>query len=37
MYAVWIGVVAMPYPLYLWFSRLKQHRSDERATIDGKL
>lgn len=28
VYAIWIGVVVMVYPLCLWFSRLKQRRSD---------
>jgi uncharacterized membrane protein len=28
VYAVWIAVVAMMYPLCLWFARLKQRRSD---------
>jgi len=28
VYAVWIAVVVMVYPLCLWFSRLKQRRTD---------
>jgi uncharacterized membrane protein len=28
VYVVWIAVVALLYPLCLWFSRLKQRRSD---------
>jgi uncharacterized membrane protein len=28
VYAVWIAVVAMLYPLCLWFARLKERRSD---------
>jgi uncharacterized membrane protein len=28
VYAVWIGVVSMLYPLCLWFARLKERRSD---------
>jgi hypothetical protein len=28
VYAVWVAVVAMMYPLCLWFARLKERRSD---------
>ncbi len=28
VYAVWVAVVAMLYPLCLWFARLKERRSD---------
>ena len=28
VYAVWIGVVALLYPLCLWFSRVKERRDD---------
>ena len=28
VYAVWIGVVALLYPLCLWFARLKERRND---------
>lgn len=28
VYAIWIGVVAMLYPLCLWFARLKERRGD---------
>lgn len=28
VYAVWVAVVAMMYPLCLWFARLKQRRQD---------
>jgi len=28
VYAVWISVVVMLYPLCLWFARLKERRSD---------
>lgn len=28
VYALWVGVVAMLYPLCLWFARLKERRSD---------
>lgn len=28
VYAVWAGVVALLYPLCLWFARLKERRSD---------
>jgi hypothetical protein len=28
VYAVWIGVVALLYPLCLWFARVKERRND---------
>jgi hypothetical protein len=28
VYAIWIAVVVMLYPLCLWFARLKERRSD---------
>jgi hypothetical protein len=28
VYAVWVTVVAMLYPLCLWFAQLKERRSD---------
>ncbi len=28
VYAVWVGVVALMYPVCLWFSRLKERRGD---------
>jgi uncharacterized membrane protein len=28
VYAIWIGVVALLYPLCLWFARLKERRTD---------
>ena len=28
VYAVWVAVVAMMYPLCLWFARLKQRKQD---------